>query len=159
MLCILHNHKHVYVFFLQVTNPHLGQSKEWHGFLTIILLKFVKWICIPIQIIIWAYVLILFTFMLYHDYNKILSTANNTMNNRYEFTLPDIALIYHVYRFFRLPFVIAPIAVSLFLFILSYIVKKLVRNSITKLLLAITIVFMLPTLVYVYKDQITHWLS
>ncbi|XP_071147423.1 uncharacterized protein [Mytilus edulis] len=74
----------------QMINPNLGPSEGWHGFLARMLLKVIKWVCIPIQITIWAWILVLLTFMLYHDQNKIFATANNTLNNKYEFSLPNM---------------------------------------------------------------------
>ncbi|XP_071147443.1 uncharacterized protein [Mytilus edulis] len=140
----------------QVINPHLGPRGDWHGFLARMLLTVIKWVCIPIQITIWAWILVLFTFMLYHDQKKIFATTNNTLNNKYEFTLPNVGFIYHFYRFLSSTLVIAPIAFSLFLLVLSNIAKQLVRVGLATLLLAILIVIF-PTLVYIYENHIKHW--
>lgn len=128
------------------------------GFLAIIILKVVSLVSTLIQIAIWVLFLVLFIIATYEDKNKDLCTAYKILSKQLGFTLPDIGRICQEPREIKgMIFLIALIAFSLFLFLLPYIVKKFMRKGLQTCLSVISI-FILTTLVYIYNDQITHWL-
>lgn len=128
------------------------------GFLTTIILKVVSLVSTLIQIAIWVFFLVLLIIATYEDENKDLCTAYKILSKQLDFTLPDFGRICQEPRQIKgLIFPIALITFSLFLFLLPYIVKKFMRKGLQTCLSVISI-FILTTLVYIYNDQITHWL-
>ncbi|CAC5360367.1 unnamed protein product [Mytilus coruscus] len=133
----------------QVINPHLRSEdpmEERPGFLATIILKVVTMVSTLIQIVIWMFFLVGLIYVIYKDYRDC---DMRPPNERRRCDGP--ATVIYTLLF------ITPIFVSLFLFVLPYIVKKLLRKDLQTWLSVISIVISLSTLVYIYKDQITHW--